>query len=76
MVKLKPAKEYLRDFFFIRKGAVAFQENDIFAAIDYLNRLAEKRGQPLVPVSYTHLDVYKRQDRTGRKRCDRLCSDP
>lgn len=48
VVKLKPAKEYLRDFFFIRKGAVAFQENDIFAAIDYLNRLAEKRGQPLV----------------------------
>ena len=48
VVKLKPAKEYLRDFCFIRKGAVAFQENDIFAAIDYLNRLAEKRGQPLV----------------------------
>lgn len=48
VVKLKAAKEYLRDFFFIRKGAVAFQENDIFAAIDYLNRLAEKRGQPLV----------------------------
>ena len=48
VVKLKPAKEYLRDFFFIRKGAVAYQENDIFAAIDYLNQLADKRGQPLV----------------------------
>ncbi len=48
VVKLKPAKDYLRDFFFIRKGAVAYQENDIFAAIDYLNQLADKRGQPLV----------------------------
>lgn len=48
VVKLKPAKEYLRDFFFIRKDAAVYQENDIFAAIDYLNQLAEKRGQPLV----------------------------
>ncbi len=48
VVKLKPAKEYLREFFFIRENAVAYQENDVFTAIDYLNKLAEKRGQPLV----------------------------
>lgn len=48
MVKLKPAKQYLREFYSIREGAIAYQENDIFAAIDYLNRLAENRQEPLV----------------------------
>ncbi len=33
MVKLKPAKEYLREFFFIPEDAEAFQENDIRAGI-------------------------------------------
>lgn len=47
MVKLKPAKQYLRDFYYIRDGAVAYQENDIFTAIDYLNKLADQRGEPL-----------------------------
>ena len=46
VVKLKPAKEYLRDFYYIRKDAVAYQENDIFTALDYLNQLADKRKQP------------------------------
>ena len=48
VVKLKPAKKNLRDFYYIPDGAVAFQENDIFTAIDYLDKLANKRGQPLV----------------------------
>ena len=48
VVKLKPAKQYLRDFYYIKEDAVAYQENDIFTAIDYLNQLAEKRGEPLV----------------------------
>lgn len=48
VVKLKPAKQNLRDFYYIREGAVAYQENDIFTAIDYLNRLADRRGEPLV----------------------------
>lgn len=48
VVKLKPAKQYLRDFYYIREDAVAYQENDIFTAIDYLNRLADRRGEPLV----------------------------
>lgn len=48
VVKLKPAKQYLRDFYHIRDGAVAYQENDVFTAIDYLNRLADKLGKPMV----------------------------
>ena len=48
VVKLKPAKQYLREFYYIREGAVAYQENDVFAAVDYLNKLAALRGEPLV----------------------------
>lgn len=48
VVKLKPAKQNLREFYHIPEQAVAFQENDIFTAIDYLDKLAEKRGEPLV----------------------------
>lgn len=48
MVKLKPAKQNLRDFYYIKEGAVAYQENDILAGIDYLDRLAEERQQALV----------------------------
>lgn len=48
VVKLKPAKQYLRDFYYIKDDAVAYQENDIFTAIDYLNKLAERRREPLV----------------------------
>lgn len=48
VVKLKPAKQNLRDFYYIKDGAIAYQENDIFTAIDYLNRLADKLGQPMV----------------------------
>lgn len=48
MVKLKPAKDYLREFFFIPRNAEAFQENDIMAGLEYLDRLATKRHMPLV----------------------------
>lgn len=48
VVKLKPAKAYLREFYYIKEDAIAYQENDIFTAIEYLNKLAEKRGEPLV----------------------------
>jgi len=47
VVKLKPAKQNLRDFYYIKDGAIAYQENDIFTAIDYLNRLADRLGQPM-----------------------------
>lgn len=48
VVKLKQAKEYLREFYFIRKDATAYQENDIMAGMIYLNRLAIERHMPLV----------------------------
>lgn len=48
VVKLKEAKQYLRNFYFIPDDAVAYQENDVMLGIDYLNRLAAARSQPLV----------------------------
>lgn len=48
MVKLKPAKKYLRRFYYIPEGAKAYQENDIMAGVAYLTRLAERYRRPLV----------------------------
>lgn len=48
MVKLKPAKKYLKEFFAITEDAVCYQENDIMTGLRYLNELAGKRGMPLV----------------------------
>lgn len=48
MVKLKQAKQYIRDFFFIREDAQAYQINDVMTAIEYLNRLASELNMPLV----------------------------
>ncbi len=48
VVKLKPAKAYLKDFYVIRQDATCFQENDIMLAMKYINALARKRNMPLV----------------------------
>lgn len=48
IVKLKPAKQYLRDFFLIREDADAYQENDIMMGISYLFSLARQYSTPLV----------------------------
>ena len=48
MVKLKPAKQYLRAFYFINDDAVVYQENDIMAGVVYLSKLAQERHMPLV----------------------------
>lgn len=48
VVKLKPAKSYLKDFYVIRQDATCFQENDIMLAMKYINALARKRNMPLV----------------------------
>ena len=39
VVKLKPAKKYLRDFYLIPSDAPAFQENDIMMGIKYLRMM-------------------------------------
>ena len=48
IVKLKPAKKYLRDYYLIPEKADAFQENDIMMGIKYLRVLADRFRQPLV----------------------------
>ncbi len=48
VVKLKEAKQHLRNFYHIREGAVAYQENDIMAGIAYLHNLAYTLSKPLV----------------------------
>lgn len=48
VVKLKPAKQYLRDFYLLNPEADCYQENDIMLGMKYLNQLAEKNHMPLV----------------------------
>lgn len=48
VVKLKEAKQYLRDFYFINPDAVCYQENDIMTALLYLRKLAQKEGKSLI----------------------------
>lgn len=48
VVKLKPAKKYLRDFYLIRQDAFAYQENDIMLGIKYLQLLSQETAMPLV----------------------------
>ena len=48
VVKLKPAKPYLKDFFYIPQEMPAYQENDIMAAVEYLEETARKLGRPLI----------------------------
>lgn len=47
MVKLKEAKQYLKDFYFISSES-CYQENDILAGLFYLHQLARKEQKPLV----------------------------
>lgn len=48
VVKLKPAKQYLRDFFLISEDAEAYQENDIMMGVKYLQYAASHYSMPLV----------------------------
>lgn len=50
VVKLKGAKNYLRDFYVIDDTAVAYQENDIMEAIKYLEQMAIVFRRPVVIV--------------------------
>lgn len=50
IVKLKPAKKYLRDFYMITEDAIAFQENDIMLGIKYLRIMARTYLLPLTTV--------------------------
>ena len=48
VVKLKEAKDYLKQFYEIHTDAPCYQENDIMQGLRYLSMLAAKRGVPLV----------------------------
>ena len=48
VVKLKPAKRYLREYYVIDEAAVAFQETDVFMAIAHLMRESLRFQMPLV----------------------------
>lgn len=48
VVKLKSAKQYLRDFYYIPDSADCYQETDILLALRYLSELAARNNMPLV----------------------------
>lgn len=48
MVKVKEAKQYLRDFFYIPRSTPVYQENDIMAAVAYLEQKARQLQKPLI----------------------------
>ncbi len=50
VVKLKGAKQYLRDYYLIDDSAVAYQENDIMEAVRYLEQVAVTFNRPVVIV--------------------------
>lgn len=50
VVKLKEAKTYLRDYYLIDEQTVAFQENDIMEAVNYLQQMAVVFERPVVIV--------------------------
>lgn len=48
VVKLKPAKRYLRELFLIPDQAICYAETDIALGVEYLVQTARKAGKPLV----------------------------
>lgn len=50
MVKLKPAKQYLRSFYCVKPDALAYSETDILTGLKYLDMLAAQLDMPLVLV--------------------------
>ena len=48
VVKLKPAKQYMREFYEVPEGAACYQENDIMLGVKFLLDLARERNLPVV----------------------------
>ena len=48
VVKLKPAKQYLREFYRVPESAQVFQENDIILAMRYFRDLQRQLDMPMV----------------------------
>lgn len=47
VVKLKQAKNYLKDYFFVPDNVPAFQENDIMLAVNYVRNIALSLDMPV-----------------------------
>lgn len=47
-VKLKPAKQYLREYYNILEDARAYQENDILNAVNFLRNVAIQYNKPII----------------------------
>lgn len=47
IVKLKPAKKFIKDFFIIPQDAICYQENDIMIAIKYILTIASTYKRPI-----------------------------
>ncbi|MGB8453129.1 MAG: S8 family peptidase [Anaerocolumna sp.] len=47
IVKLKPAKPYLKKFFSIPDEAICYQENDILLGVKYITQVAERLNRPI-----------------------------
>ena len=48
IVKCKPAKEYLKDYYLLPKEALAYQENDVMLAVKYCEQFARLFERPVV----------------------------
>lgn len=48
VVKLKPAKQYLRDYFVIPETSLAYQETDLMLGVRYMVDVSRQLGMPLV----------------------------
>ena len=48
IVKLKKAKQNLRDFFYMSESEPLYQENDIMAGVAYLDEVARREQKPMV----------------------------
>jgi subtilisin family serine protease len=47
IIKLKPAKRYLKNFFFIPEDVLCYQENDVSFALEYLLDIHTRLGKPM-----------------------------
>lgn len=48
IVKLKPAKKYLRDYYLVDESAEVYQETDILAAITYMRQIVVDYRSPVI----------------------------
>lgn len=48
VVKLRPARQYIRDYYLINEDAVAYQDTDYLAGLDYLLGLSIRKNMPIV----------------------------